>query len=60
MGEAVFLATTVGISVLFWRPAANAPIFNDDPVWGLSPNDGICPVITYLFFPNGLKAVRQS
>ncbi len=39
----------VGLSVLIWRSVGNVAQLNDDPIPGLSPNDLLCPVITYTF-----------
>ena len=55
------LATlVVALSVLAWRLSANVPQFNDDPIALLSPNDWLCPMITYVclglytaFYPPG-------
>ncbi len=46
--EAILIAAIVGASVLGWRWSANVPQFNDDPVAGLSPNDWLSPVFTYV------------
>lgn len=47
--EAVLMAVLVGISVMAWRLSGNVPVLNDDPIGGLSPNDFICPVVSYVF-----------
>jgi hypothetical protein len=47
-GEAVALALVVGLSVFGWRLSGNVPELNDDPIPPLSPNDWLCPVITYV------------
>lgn len=58
IGEMVIVALMVGLSVLVWRSAANTASLNDDPIAGVSPNDVLCPVITYVFL--GLyAAVRR-
>lgn len=49
LGEAALLALIAGISVFIWRLSANVPQLNDDGVPGFSPNDWLCPVITYVF-----------
>jgi hypothetical protein len=36
-------------SVLIWRSVSNVALLNDDPVPAVSPNDVLCPVITYTF-----------
>lgn len=45
--EAALAALVVGLSVLMWRISANIPQFNDDPIPPLSPNDWLCPILTY-------------
>ena len=42
------LPLVVAISILIWRAAANTPALNDDPIAFVSPNDVLCPVITYV------------
>jgi hypothetical protein len=39
----------VGLSILAWRLSGNIPELNDDPIGALSPNDWLCPVVTYVF-----------
>jgi hypothetical protein len=57
-GEAVPLAVVVGLSIVLWRAAGNTPSLNDDPIPLVSPNDVLCPVLTYVCL--GLYAgVRQ-
>jgi hypothetical protein len=46
--EAFWVALVVGLSVLAWRLAGNTPQLNDDPVPPFSPNDLLCPVVTYV------------
>jgi hypothetical protein len=46
--ETTLAALVVGLSVLTWRLSANVPPFNDDPIALLSPNDWLCPMITYI------------
>ena len=41
------LAAVVGLSILVWRAAGNTPALNDDPIAFISPNDVLCPVVTY-------------
>lgn len=48
LGEAVFVAFVVGLSILFWRLAGNVAQLNEDPIPPVSPNDVLCPVITYV------------
>ncbi|HEX2909922.1 MAG TPA: hypothetical protein VH186_03875 [Chloroflexia bacterium] len=47
--ESWWLALVVGLSVLAWRLAGNIKELNDDPLPPFSPNDWLCPVITYIF-----------
>jgi hypothetical protein len=42
-------ALMVGLSVLIWRSVGNLAQLNDDLIPGFSPNDLLCPVITYTF-----------
>jgi hypothetical protein len=57
VGEAVVMALVVGLSVFVWRSAGNVAELNDDPPSQLgwfenrwfSPNDWLCPLVTYLF-----------
>lgn len=46
--DAVLIAFVVGISILLWREAGNTATLNDDPIPLVSPNDVLCPVITYV------------
>ena len=45
--EVITPAVLVGLSVLIWRFVANLTQLNDDLVPGVSPNDVLCPVVTY-------------
>jgi hypothetical protein len=47
--EAILMAALVSVSVMVWRLSGNIPVLNDDPIGGLSPNDFICPVVSYVF-----------
>ena len=47
-GLALRLGLLVGLSIVFWRAAANTPTLNDDPMPFVSPNDVLCPVVTYV------------
>lgn len=42
------LAVVVGLSIIAWRMAGNTPALNEDPIAFVSPNDVLCPVITYV------------
>lgn len=55
--DVILLSIVVGCSVLFWRSAANTTTLNADPIPGISPNDVLCPIITYVFL--GLYAALQ-
>lgn len=46
--QAVILSFIVGFSVLAWRMAGNVAQLNDDPIPPFSPNDLLCPIITYM------------
>jgi hypothetical protein len=45
---AVALGLVVALSILIWRSAGNTPALNDDPIAFVSPNDVLCPVVTYV------------
>ena len=47
--EIIFIALFAGFSVLAFRASANTTILNTDPIPGISPNDILCPVMTYVF-----------
>jgi hypothetical protein len=47
--DCLLVAVIVGISVIVWRSAGNTGALNDDPIPGVSPNDVLCPLVTYLF-----------
>lgn len=47
-GQAVILALVVGVSIVLWRAAGNTPSLNEDPIPPVSPNDVLCPVMTYV------------
>jgi hypothetical protein len=46
--DALLLAGTVAFSILLWREAGNVQALNDDPIPVVSPNDVLCPVVTYV------------
>src|SRR5919199_5232484 len=48
VSESVVLALLTGLSILVWRLAGNAQVLNDDPIPLVSPNDVLCPVLTYV------------
>jgi hypothetical protein len=47
--DCLLVAVVVGISVLLWRSAGNTGALNNDPIPGVSPNDVLCPLVSYLF-----------
>jgi hypothetical protein len=47
--DAVGIALASGVSVFLWRASANMPQLNADGLPGLSANDWLAPVLTYLF-----------
>src|SRR6266705_3435848 len=47
--DCLLVAVVVGISVIVWRSAGNTGALNNDPIPGVSPNDVLCPLVTYLF-----------
>ncbi len=46
--QVIILALVVGFSVLAWRMAGNVAQLNDDPIPPFSPNDLLCPIVTYV------------
>ena len=47
--DCVLVALVAGVSVLVWRSAGNTGALNADPIPGVSPNDVLAPLVTYLF-----------
>jgi hypothetical protein len=47
--DCLLVALVVGGSVLIWRSAGNTNALNNDPIPGVSPNDVLAPLVTYLF-----------
>lgn len=47
--EIMLMALIAGFSVLAFRASANTTILNTDPIPAISPNDILCPVMTYVF-----------
>jgi hypothetical protein len=47
--DCLLVALVAGISVLVWRSAGNTGALNNDPIPAVSPNDVLCPLVTYLF-----------
>jgi hypothetical protein len=48
LADTLLISLTVGVSILLWREAGNTPMLNDDPVPLVSPNDILCPVLTWV------------
>jgi hypothetical protein len=46
--QTVIAALVTGASIFAWRLSGNVPELNDDPIGALSPNDWLCPVVTYV------------
>ena len=46
--ESIVVAALAGFSILVWRLAGNTPPLNEDPIPLVSPNDVLCPVLTYV------------
>lgn len=47
--DCLLIALVAGLSVLVWRSAGNTGALNNDPIPAVSPNDVLCPLVTYLF-----------
>jgi hypothetical protein len=47
--DCLLVALVVGLSVIVWRSAGNSGALNNDPIPAVSPNDVLCPLVTYLF-----------
>src|SRR5260221_12098732 len=47
--DCLLVAVVVGISVIVWRSAGNTGALNNDSIPAVSPNDVLCPLVTYLF-----------
>jgi hypothetical protein len=48
VGELVILGLLVSFSVFAWRMVGNVAPLNNDPIPPFSPNDVLCPMITYV------------
>jgi hypothetical protein len=46
--EMAAVSLVVALSIIAWRLAGNVAQLNDDPVPPFSPNDLLCPVLTYV------------
>jgi hypothetical protein len=49
LADCLLVALVAGLSVLVWRSAGNTGALNNDPIPAVSPNDVLCPLVTYLF-----------
>ncbi len=49
LSDCLLIALVAGCSVLVWRSAGNTGALNNDPIPLVSPNDVLCPLVTYLF-----------
>ncbi len=47
--DCFLVAAVVGLSVIVWRSAGNTGALNNDPIPPVSPNDVLCPLVSYLF-----------
>ncbi len=47
--DCLLAAVVMGISVIVWRSTGNTGALNNDTIPGVSPNDVLCPLVTYLF-----------
>src|ERR687886_314804 len=47
-GNALLIALVVALSILLWREAGNTDVLNEDPIPLVSPNDVLCPIVTYV------------
>jgi hypothetical protein len=47
--DCLLVAVVVGFSVIVWRSVGNTGALNTDAIPGVSPNDVLCPLVTYLF-----------
>ena len=47
--DCLLIALVVGVSVMVWRSAGNTGALNNDPIPPVSPNDVLCPLVSYLF-----------
>jgi hypothetical protein len=45
---ALVVSLLMALSILAWRLVANVPQLNDDLLPVVSPNDVLCPVVTYV------------
>jgi hypothetical protein len=60
--QVVLLTLVVGGSVFVGRLICNIPVLNNDPVSGFSPNDLLCPMLTFVMLEVliGLRPLEQQ
>jgi 4-hydroxybenzoate polyprenyltransferase len=60
--EVVLLTLVVGVSVLVGRLVCNISLLNNDPISGFSPNDLLCPMLTFVMLEifMGLHPLKQA
>ncbi len=46
--DILLLAAVTGLSVFAWRSAGNVPVLNNDPIPPFSPNDLLCPLVSFV------------
>lgn len=46
--QSLLASVVAGLSIFAWRLSGNIPELNEDPIGALSPNDWLCPVVTYV------------
>lgn len=56
--DIVLQALVVAVSIVLWRTAGNTAVLNEDPIPLVSPNDVLCPVLTYVCL--GLYAAARG
>ncbi len=49
LSDCLLVAVVVGLSVIVWRSVGNTGALNNDAIPLVSPNDVLCPLVTYLF-----------
>ncbi|HEX2911083.1 MAG TPA: hypothetical protein VH186_09770 [Chloroflexia bacterium] len=47
--ERLVISSLVGLSIFLWRLSGNIKELNDDPLPPFSPNDWLCPAVTYIW-----------
>ena len=47
--DCLLVALVVGLSIIVWRSVGNTETLNNDYIPLVSPNDVLCPLVTYLF-----------